>query len=64
MSTMRPGSAGSGRPASAAPGGGPMRGMFGAPPTKSKDFRGSFRRLLKEVGEERKSLVLSHPASP
>ncbi len=58
MSTMRPGSGGSGRPASAAPGGGPMRGMFGAPPTKSKDFRGSFRRLLKEVGEERKSLVL------
>jgi ATP-binding cassette subfamily B protein len=58
MSTMSPGSGGSGRPASAAPGGGPMRGMFGAPPTKSKDFRGSFRRLLKEVGEERKSLFL------
>ena len=47
-----------GRPGGMGPGGGPMRGMFGAPPAKSKDFRGSFKRLLREVGEERKSLVL------
>lgn len=37
---------------------GPMGGMFGAPPTKSKDFRGSLRRLLKELGAERKTLAL------
>jgi len=36
--------------------GGPMAGMMGGPPQKSKDFKGSLRRLLREVGEERKSL--------
>lgn len=38
----------------AGPGGGPMQGMFGPPPSKSKDFRGSLKRLLKELGPERK----------
>jgi ATP-binding cassette subfamily B protein len=33
-----------------------MAGMMGGPPQKSKDFKGSLRRLLREVGEERKSL--------
>jgi len=37
---------------------GPMAGMFGPPPAKSKDFKGSLKRLLNEVGEERKTLVL------
>jgi ATP-binding cassette subfamily B protein len=32
--------------------------MFGAPPAKSKDFQGSLKRLLRELGEERKTLVL------
>ena len=41
---------------SAAGRGGPMAGMMGGPPQKSKDFKGSLRRLLREVGEERKSL--------
>ncbi|MEI6295630.1 MAG: ABC transporter ATP-binding protein, partial [Actinomycetes bacterium] len=36
--------------------GGPMAGMMGGPPQKSKDFKGSLRRLLGEVGEERKTL--------
>jgi len=36
--------------------GGPMAGMMGGPAQKSKDFKGSLRRLLREVGEERKSL--------
>ena len=36
--------------------GGPMAGMMGGPPQKSKDFKGSLLRLLREVGEERKSL--------
>ena len=40
------------------PGAGPMRGMFGAPPTKSKDFQGSLKRLLKELGPERKILSI------
>lgn len=39
---------------SGGPGGGPMHGMFGPPPSKSKDFRGSLKRLLKELGPERK----------
>jgi ATP-binding cassette subfamily B protein len=30
--------------------------MMGGPPQKSKDFKGSLRRLLREVGEEKKSL--------
>lgn len=38
----------------AGPGGGPMAGMFGPPPSKSRDFRGSLKRLLKELGPERK----------
>lgn len=38
--------------------GGPMAGMMGGPPQKSKDFKGSLRRLLGEVGEERKSLYV------
>jgi ATP-binding cassette subfamily B protein len=33
-----------------------MAGMMGGPPQKSKDFKGSLRRLLREVGEEKKSL--------
>lgn len=51
MSAIRPG---------AAPRG-PMAAMFGAPPAKSKDFKGSLKRLLSELGPERKtiSLVLS-----
>lgn len=36
--------------------GGPMAGMMGGPTQKSMDFKGSFRRLLREVGEERKTL--------
>jgi len=36
--------------------GGPMAGMMGGPVVKSKDFKGSLGRLLREVGEERKSL--------
>lgn len=36
--------------------GGPMAGMMGAPPQKSKDFKGSLRRLLRAVGEERQTL--------
>jgi ATP-binding cassette subfamily B multidrug efflux pump len=42
----------------AGPGGGPMHGMFGPPPSKSKDFRGSLGRLLKELGPERKIMSL------
>ncbi|HEY4898735.1 MAG TPA: ABC transporter ATP-binding protein [Candidatus Nanopelagicaceae bacterium] len=34
----------------------PMPGMMGGPVVKSKDFKGSLVRLLREVGEERKSL--------
>ena len=53
MSMQRPAQA----PTTAArPGGGPMAGMMGAPPQKSKDFKGSLKRLLREVGAERKSL--------
>jgi ATP-binding cassette subfamily B multidrug efflux pump len=44
--------------ASTAGRGGPMAGMMGGPPQKSKDFKGSLRRLLREVGEERKSLYV------
>ncbi|MDP1720560.1 MAG: ABC transporter ATP-binding protein [Candidatus Nanopelagicaceae bacterium] len=50
------------RSASAAPreGGvrvGPMSAMFGAPPSKSKDFKGSLQRLLNELRPERKTLA-------
>ena len=45
------------RPATGPAGrGGPMAGMMSGPVQKSKDFKGSLRRLLREVGEERKSL--------
>jgi len=37
--------------------GGPMAGMFGAPPAKSKDFKGSLKRLLKVLENERKALI-------
>ena len=37
---------------------GPMAGMMGGPPAKSKDFKGSLKRLLKELEHERKTLVL------
>ena len=40
------------------PGRGPMGNMFGPPPAKSKDFRGSLRRLLSELRAERKVLTL------
>lgn len=40
------------------PGGGPMHGMFGPPPSKSRDFRGSLKRLLMELGPERKIMSL------
>lgn len=42
----------------AGPGAGPMHGMFGPPPSKSKDFRGSLKRLLRELGAERKIMSL------
>lgn len=42
----------------AGPGGGPMHGMFGPPPAKSKDFRGSLKRLLGELGPERRVMSL------
>lgn len=35
-----------------------MHGMFGPPPAKSKDFRGSLKRLLSELGPERKIMSL------
>ncbi len=37
---------------------GPMGAMMGAPPAKSKDFKGSLRKLLKELHPERKTLAL------
>lgn len=40
------------------PGGGPQAGMFGPPPAKSKDFRGSLRRLLAQLRPERKLFIL------
>ncbi|MEN9687708.1 MAG: hypothetical protein RL381_720 [Actinomycetota bacterium] len=51
MSTMRPGGGGG-------PRGGPMAGMMGGPAAKSKDFKGSLKRLLSELGPERKILTL------
>ncbi len=48
------------RPASPAAGGmrgGPMGGMMGAPPAKSKNFKGSLRRLMTELKPERNILV-------
>jgi len=57
--SMSPGTrpAGGGRPAMAPGRGGPMMGMTG-PAAKSKDFKGSLKRLLREIGEERKTLYL------
>lgn len=49
--------AGGGRPAMAPGRGGPMMGMSG-PAAKSKDFKGSLKRLLGEIGAERKTLYL------
>ena len=46
-----------GRPPMAVGRGGPMMGMTG-PAAKSKDFKGSLKRLMREVGEERKTLYL------
>ena len=46
-----------GRPPMAVGRGGPMMGMTG-PAAKSKDFKGSLKRLIREVGEERKTLYL------
>jgi ATP-binding cassette subfamily B protein len=54
MSMQRPG--GAGASSGPRPGGGPMAGMMGGPPQKSKDFKGSLKRLLRELGEERKTL--------
>ena len=48
MSTQRPGPMGRG----------PMGAMFGAPPAKSKDFKGSLRKLLNELGPEKRTLGL------
>lgn len=48
---------GGSRPPMAAGRGGPMMGMT-SPAAKSKDFKGSLKRLMREVGEERKSLYL------
>jgi ATP-binding cassette subfamily B protein len=36
--------------------GGPMAGMMGAPPAKSKNFKGSLRRLMAEIRPERNIL--------
>ena len=49
MSMQRPGAAAGPR--------GPMGGMMGGPPAKMKDFKGSLRRLLKELKHERHILV-------
>ena len=45
-------------PARGPGGGGPRGPMFGAPPAKSKDFKGSLKRLLNVLGNERKILYL------
>ena len=44
-------------PARRGPGGGPHMG-FGSPPAKSKDFKGSVKRLGVELGNERKIIYL------
>ncbi|MEI6217158.1 MAG: ABC transporter ATP-binding protein [Actinomycetes bacterium] len=36
---------------------GPMAGMMGGPPAKSKDFKGSLRRLLMELQAEKQILI-------
>ena len=45
------------RPAAGAMRGGPMGGMMGAPPAKSKNFKGSLRRLMAEIRPERNTLA-------
>ena len=45
-------------PGSRGPGGGPHGGMWGAPATKSKDFKGALKRLMNELGNERKIIYL------
>ena len=45
------------RPAVGAMRGGPMGGMMGAPPAKSKNFKGSLRRLMAEIRPERNTLA-------
>ena len=45
------------RPMARPAGGGPRMG-FGGPPAKSKDFKGSLKRLLSELGNERKLLYV------
>lgn len=42
----------------ARPMGGPRPMGFGAPPSKSKDFKGSLKRILAEIGNERKIFYL------
>ena len=39
------------------PGPGPNMG-FGAPPAKSKDFKGAIKRLMNELGNERKIIYV------
>lgn len=46
------------RQQAARPGGGPRMMGFGAPPAKSKDFKGTLTRLLNEFGDERKILYI------
>ena len=45
------------RPAAGAMRGGPMGGMMGVPPAKSKNFKGSLRRLMAEIRPERNTLA-------
>jgi len=45
------------RPAAGGMRGGPMGGMMGAPPAKSKNFKGSLRRLMAELKPERNILI-------
>ena len=45
------------RPGGGAMRGGPMAGMMGAPPAKSKNFKGSLSRLLNELKPERHILI-------
>ena len=45
------------RPMASAGPRGPMAGMMGSPPTKSKNFKGSLRRLLIELKAEQRILI-------
>jgi len=44
------------QPVGRGPGGGPP-GMMGMPPAKSKDFKGTLKRLLAELSNERKIIT-------